>query len=114
MVHASQHNDTLALKSNLAAQIPAGMAALTQLTSLIITFCGQALEDIESSWLGSLTALQDLGFCAHEDLELPAELTDLTSLNNLWVSTGDSADETACMDFWLRTGYVAVLTNSSN
>ena len=105
VVHANQHNDTLALKPDLAAQIPAGMAALTQLTSLIITFCGQALEDIDFSWLGSLTALQDLGFHAREDLELPAELTDLTNLNNLWVSTADSEDETACMEFqvnWLR------------
>lgn len=36
---------------------------------------------------------------------LPAELTDLTSLRNLWLTTADSEVKTACMDFqvnWLR------------
>ena len=116
VVNASQHDDTLALMAHLAAKIPAGMAALTQLTTLIITFCGEALEDIDFSWLGSLTALQGLGFHAHDDVQLPAELTDLVSLINLWVTAVDTEDESVCIDFqvnWLKMCSLKTLSLNS-
>lgn len=64
--------------ADAAALVPAGMSALKQLTSLDATLCGHALEDIHFQWLGSLSASQALGFCAQEDVELPAELTEVT------------------------------------
>ena len=63
-----------------------------------MTLCGDALEEIEFAWLGSLKSLQDLGFHAQEDVELSAELTELTSLTNLWLTTADSETGVSCMD----------------
>ena len=96
-VHASQRDHTISLMVDAEALVPAGMSALKQLTLLDVTLCGNGLEDTSYSWLGSLTALQDLGFHAQEDVELPAELTALTGMTNLWLSTTDSDDSMACM-----------------
>ena len=98
-VHATQTQNTLSLMYDAAVLVPAGMSALKQLTSLDVILCGYSLEDIDYSWLGSLTALQDLGFHAQEDVDLPAELTELTGMTSLWLTTADSDDGTACMEF---------------
>ena len=40
-----------------------------------------------------------MAFNTHEDVELPAELTDLTSLTYLGLTTGDSEEEEkVCID----------------
>lgn len=98
-VRGSHLEDSFSLIVDEIAQVPAGMSSLTHLTSLDVTLCGDDLEEIEFSWLGSLTSLQNLGFYAQEDVELPAELTQLTSLTKLWLTTADSDSEveTSCM-----------------
>ena len=75
------------------------MSSLTQLTSLDVHLCGDELAEVGFSWLGSLTGLQDLGFHAQQDMELPSDLTELTSLTKLWLASNNSEDsrERACL-----------------
>ena len=102
LIGASRSEDHVSLMADMVAHVPDGVSALTHLTSLDVTLCGDSLDEMELSWLASMTALQELGFHVQEELELPAELTELTSLTRLWLSTADSEDETACVDFQVK------------
>lgn len=90
---ASDAADKLCLLPVKVARVPTSLSTLTQLTSLLVTLCGQSLAAIQFSWLASLTTLQELGFHgAGADVKLPSELTELTKLERLWLTARAEPD----------------------
>lgn len=93
--------DTFALMDDFEPQVPAGMSALMQLTSLDVCLCGGSLDELKHSWLGLFSALQHLGLHTQKEGKLPVELTALTRLTELCLSTSSAnpEEERNCMGF---------------
>ena len=97
-VEGSLNTDHLRLRPGFAAHVPIGISALTQLTKLDVTIDGDSVDDMQFLWLASLASLKELGFHAIDEIELPAELSELTSLTKLWLSLRAASDPAACME----------------
>lgn len=99
---ALSDEDHVELRFNLDTHMPTGMSALSQLTKLDVTV-DRALCSTQLLWLTSLVSLQDLGFHAMDDVDIPCEVSDLMSLTKLRLSVpGVPGTFTeACMDLQL-------------